>query len=77
MKNLAALGLIGYTFIAAWVFGREFTDKTMKDLLVKPVSRSRIVMSKLLVVLAWNVLLSVYMFAVSLAIGGVLGLTGW
>ncbi|AFQ43959.1 ABC transporter permease [Desulfosporosinus meridiei] len=77
VKNLAALGLIGYTFIAAWVFGREFTDKTMKDLLVKPVSRSRIVMAKLLVVLAWNVLLSVYMFAVSLAIGGVLGLTGW
>lgn len=77
LNNLAALGLIGYTFIAAWVFGREFTDKTIKDLLAKPVSRSHIVMSKLLVILAWNVLLSIHMFAVSLAVGGVLGLTGW
>lgn len=77
LNNLAALGLIGYTFIAAWVFGREFTDKTIKDLLAKPVSRSHIVLSKLLVILAWNVLLSLYMFAISLAVGGVLGLTGW
>ncbi|AOT71431.1 ABC transporter permease [Geosporobacter ferrireducens] len=77
LNNLAALGLIGYTFIAAWVFGREFTDKTVKDLLAKPVSRSQIVLSKLLVILAWNVLLSLYMFTIGLAVGGVLGLTGW
>jgi ABC-2 type transport system permease protein len=77
LNNLAALGLIGYTFIAAWVFGREFTDKTIKDLLAKPVPRSHIVMSKLLIILAWNVLLSLYMFTISLAVGGVLGLTGW
>ncbi|ABR48084.1 bacitracin ABC transporter, permease protein [Alkaliphilus metalliredigens QYMF] len=76
-NNLAALGVIGYTFIAAWVFGREFTDKTIKDLLAKPIPRSQIVMSKLLVILAWNVLLSVYMFAIGLAVGGVFGLTGW
>ncbi len=77
LNNLAALGLIGYTFIAAWVFGREFTDKTIKDLLAKPVSRSQIVMAKLLIILAWNVLLSLYMFTIGLAVGGVLGLTGW
>lgn len=75
--SLAALGLIGYTFISAWVFGREFTDKTIKDLLAKPVSRSRIVISKLLVILAWDVLLSLFMFAIGLGVGGVLGLTGW
>ncbi|WP_026886852.1 ABC transporter permease [Clostridium beijerinckii] len=77
LNNLAALGLIGYTFIAAWVFGREFTDKTIKDLLVKPVPRAYIVISKLMVILAWNVLLSLYMFSISIAVGGVLGLTGW
>ena len=75
--SLAALGLIGYTFISAWVFGREFTDKTIKDLLVKPVSRSHIVLSKLLVILAWDVLLAIFMFVVGLAAGGVLGVTGW
>lgn len=77
LNNLAALGLIGYTFIAAWVFGREFTDGTIKDLLAKPISRSQIVMSKMLVILVWNVLLSMYMFAIGLAVGSVLGLTGW
>ncbi len=77
LNNLAALGLIGYTFIAAWVFGREFTDRTIKDLLAKPISRSQIVMSKMLIILVWNVLLSMYMFAIGLAVGSVLGLTGW
>ncbi|URJ45688.1 ABC transporter permease [Paenibacillus polymyxa] len=51
LDSLAPLGLIGYTFIAAWVFGREFSDKTIKDLLAKPVSRSKIVLSKFLVIL--------------------------
>ncbi|MGO4948595.1 ABC transporter permease [Paenibacillus sp. DRB1-1] len=36
LDSLAPLGLIGYTFIAAWVFGREFSDKTIKDLLQSP-----------------------------------------
>ncbi len=77
LNNLSALGLIGYSFIAAWVFGREFTDKTIKDLLVKPISRSLIVTSKLLVILVWSMLLSIYMFAVSLCVGGILGIAGW
>lgn len=77
LNNLTTLGLIGYTFISAWVFGREFTDKTIKDLLAKPVSRSLIVLSKILVILAWNILLSLYMFTATLAIGQVMGLTGW
>ncbi|MCO5386541.1 ABC transporter permease [Desulfosporosinus sp.] len=77
LSGLAALGLIGYTFISAWVFGREFSDKTIKDLLAKPVSRSQIVMSKLLVILAWDLLLALFMFVVALAAGGVLGVTGW
>ena len=77
LSGLAALGRIGYTFISAWVFGREFSDKTIKDLLAKPVSRSQIVMSKLLVILAWDLLLALFMFVVALAAGGVLGVTGW
>ncbi|AKL96124.1 hypothetical protein CACET_c26790 [Clostridium aceticum] len=76
-NTLAALGLIGYTFISAWVFGREFTDKTIKDLLAKPVSRERIVISKFLVILAWDVLLALFMFAVGFAVGAVSGLPGW
>lgn len=76
LDTLAPLGLIGYTFIAAWVFGREFSDRTIKDLLAKPISRAKIVLSKFLVILAWCLLLSVYMFAVGFAVGLVLGVDG-
>ncbi|WP_339223032.1 ABC transporter permease [Paenibacillus sp. FSL H8-0332] len=76
LDTLAPLGLIGYTFVAAWVFGREFADRTIKDLLAKPVSRAKIVLSKFLVILAWCLLLSVYMFAVGFAVGAILGVQG-
>ncbi|MEK5034019.1 ABC transporter permease [Paenibacillus sp. FSL R7-0302] len=76
LETLAPLGLIGYTFVAAWVFGREFSDRTIKDLLAKPISRAKIVLSKFLVILAWCLLLSVYMFAVGFAVGAILGVEG-
>jgi ABC-2 type transport system permease protein len=76
LDTLAPLGLIGYTFVAAWVFGREFADRTIKDLLAKPVSRAKIVLSKFLVILAWCLLLSVYMFAVGFAVGAIMGVEG-
>ncbi|MFC6652684.1 ABC transporter permease [Paenibacillus rhizoplanae] len=76
LDTLAPLGLIGYTFVAAWVFGREFADRTIKDLLAKPVSRAKIVLSKFLVILAWCLLLTVYMFAVGFAVGAIMGVQG-
>ncbi|KWX72468.1 bacitracin ABC transporter permease [Paenibacillus riograndensis] len=76
LDTLAPLGLIGYTFVAAWVFGREFSDRTIKDLLAKPISRAKIVLSKFLVILAWCLLLSIYMFAVGLAVGAIMGVEG-
>lgn len=76
LETLAPLGLIGYTFVAAWVFGREFSDRTIKDLLAKPISRAKIVLAKFLVILAWCLLLSIYMFAIGLAVGAILGVTG-
>jgi ABC-2 type transport system permease protein len=76
ITSLSTLGLLGYTFIAAWVFGREYTDKTIKDLLAKPVSRAHIVISKLLVILTWDILLSIFMFTIGLTIGAMLGLPG-
>ncbi|WP_341346907.1 ABC transporter permease [Paenibacillus sp. FSL H3-0469] len=76
LETLAPLGVIGYTFVAAWVFGREFSDRTIKDLLAKPISRAKIVLSKFLVILAWCVLLSIYMFAIGLAVGAILGVAG-
>lgn len=34
-------GIILYSFIASWVFGREYSDHTLKDLLALPTPRQR------------------------------------
>lgn len=71
------LGVIGFGLTASWVFGREFVDRTLKDLLALPVSRSALVISKLLVVMVWNMLLILVMFGAGIAVGLILSLPGW
>ncbi len=73
---ISALGLIGFGFLASWIFGREYSDRTVKDLLALPLPRSYIVISKIIVVAVWGVLLSLILLAVALVIGLLVGLTG-
>ncbi len=77
IEVFAGIGLIGYGFITSWVFGREYTDHTLKDLLALPVPRSSIVYSKLLVVAIWSILLSCVFLASGIIIGHLAGVTGW
>lgn len=71
-----SLLVIGFAFTSCWVFGREYTDKTINDLLVKPVSKLSIAISKFIVLVLWNSLLTILMFAVVVLIGAYIGLTG-
>src|SRR5271157_132754 len=75
-QMISALGLMGFGFVASWVFGREYSDRTVKDLLALPLPRSYIVISKLVVVAAWSILLSLMLLAAALVIGGLIGLSG-
>ena len=45
-QMIAAGGFFLFCLIICWVFGREFTDGTLKDLLAVPVSRGSIVLAK-------------------------------
>jgi ABC-2 type transport system permease protein len=63
--------------VTSWVFGREYSDRTVKDLLALPVSRSFIVLSKFMVVVIWCVLLSFILFVFGLIIGVMIQLSGW
>ena len=36
----AAVGLIGFAFITSWVFGREYSDRTIGDILALPTPRT-------------------------------------
>lgn len=70
-------GLIIFGIILIWLFGREFSDGTVKDLLALPTSRKSIVLAKLLLALAWCLLLLTLLILLTLAFGTLLGLPGW
>jgi ABC-2 type transport system permease protein len=76
IQTFVSLFVIGFAFTTCWVFGREYTDKTINDLLVKPVSKLSIAVSKFIAIFLWNTLLTVIMFTVVVLIGVYLGLTG-
>jgi ABC-2 type transport system permease protein len=74
---ISGAGLIIFGFVASWVFGREYSDRTVKDLLALPLPRSSIVIGKFFVMACWCGLLFVVATAVMLGIGLALHLPGW
>jgi ABC-type transport system involved in multi-copper enzyme maturation permease subunit len=77
IEMISALGLIGFGFVVSWVFGREYSDRTVKDLLALPIPRSFIVVSKFMVVVIWSALLAFILLVFALLAGGMIGLDGW
>jgi len=67
-------GIILFGLIASWVFGREYSDRTVKDLLALPTSRSAIVLAKFVVVAAWSAALTVMICLVGLGVGAAVAL---
>ena len=76
-QAIAAIGLVGYGFVTSWVFGREYSDNTIKDILALPLSRSSIVAAKFIAVLFWSILLTLVFFIFSMLAGRLAGLGGW
>ncbi|MQA77370.1 MAG: ABC transporter permease [Streptosporangiales bacterium] len=70
-------GLVVTGVVSAWIFGREFSDRTAADLLATPVSRSAIVTAKFAVTAVWCAVLAAVVLAGGLLVGAVLGLPGW
>jgi ABC-2 type transport system permease protein len=76
-QGIAGIGLVGYGFITSWVFGREYSDHTVKDLLALPVSRDSIVNSKLIIITVWSIVVSILFFLFGLLAGKIVGLSAW
>jgi len=74
---IAGAGLLGFAFVTSWIFGREYSDRTAKDLLALPVSRVTIVISKFILVAIWCVLLSFIVFSFGIVVGEMVQLPGW
>jgi ABC-2 type transport system permease protein len=70
-------GAIIFAIVTTWVFGREFSDHTVKELLSLPTSRETIIAAKFTVVVLWTLLLTLVNFGVGLLIGNAVVIPGW
>lgn len=80
--NLAMLlvsigGMVVFGIVFVWIFGREFIEKTVYDILSLPTSRITIVISKLITAAYWSMILVLLVYVMVLVTGAALSLPGW
>jgi ABC-2 type transport system permease protein len=77
LLGIAIGGAILFAFITAWIFGREYSDHTVKELLALPTPRGIIVGAKFVLTAIWILGLTLMVFVIGLGIGAALGIPGW
>ena len=70
-------GGIVFAIFTIWVFGREFSDQTVKELLALPTSREAIVTAKFIVIAIWTLFLTLLSFGLGLLVGKLVVIPGW
>lgn len=70
-------GSIIFSIFTMWLFGREFSDRTAKELLALPTSREAIIGAKFVIMALWTLLLTVWCYALGLIIGKLVNIPGW
>lgn len=73
-QGTAIGGILLFGLIASWVFGREYSDRTLKDLVALPTARSSIVVSKFVVIALWAGALTLLICLIALGVGAAMGL---
>lgn len=73
-QAVAVGGIILFGLIASWVFGREYSDHTAKDLLALPTPRFVVVLAKFIIVALWSVALTTVIYLMGLGVGAVIAL---
>jgi ABC-2 type transport system permease protein len=73
---IAAGGFVLFILVISWVFGREFSDGTLKDMLAVPVQRSSILLAKFIVVAVWSAVLTMVILIAGLVMGAIIKLPG-
>jgi ABC-2 type transport system permease protein len=76
-QAIAIGGVIVFSIVTAWMFGREFSDHTAKDLMALPTSRNAIVAAKLVIISAWVFVTSIWIYLVGLFVGYLVDIPGW
>src|SRR4030095_794427 len=76
-QAVAIGGSIVFSIVTAWIFGREFSDHTAKDLMALPTSRENIVSAKLIVAFIWAFIATLWVYIVGLIVGKLVDIPGW
>ena len=76
-QAIAVGGVIVFSIVTAWIFGREFSDHTAKDLLALPTSREKIVTAKLIVIAGWVLVTTLWIYLVGLVLASLVNIPGW
>ncbi len=76
-QTVAAGGAVLFAIITIWVFGREFSDHTVKELLALPTSREAIVSAKFIVIAAWSLAITLLIFGIGLVVGTLVVIPSW
>lgn len=75
-QAVAIGGGILFAFLTAWLFGREFVDRTIRGLLATPTARASTVVAKLLVLALWSAAITAWVVALALVIGVAVDIPG-
>ncbi|TNE73363.1 bacitracin ABC transporter permease [bacterium] len=67
-------GVLIFGFIMSWLFGREYSDGTAKDMMALPTSRTQLIHAKLSVYTVWSFALSLFNILIALLLGSLLNL---
>lgn len=70
-------GILIFGFVTSWTFGREYSDRTAKDLFALPIPRSAIVVSKHIAIAIWCLLLTIIAMVVAVALGFIINPPGF
>lgn len=76
-QMVAAAGGVLSSVVAAWVFGREFSDRTVRTLLALPTARWAVVAAKATVVATWSLVASAWVLALGLGVGWLVDIPGF
>jgi ABC-2 type transport system permease protein len=74
VQAIAIGGFILFSLIASWVFGREYADHTVSDLLALPTPRTAIVLAKFMLFALWSAILVLFITLIGLGVGWLLAL---
>ncbi len=69
-------GIIVFGFVASYLFGREYTDHTYRDLLSLPISRTTILNAKFIIYILWCLGLIISDLIAGFIVGKILNLPG-